>query len=301
MDTPLPERLAIDAFEIRLVDIHTVDIDQLHALSIAVRWPHRAEDWQFLLDNGQGLAALDEIGRVLGSAMWFPHGDTFATVGMVITSPRLQTLGTGNALMQAALDACKGRGIRLNATRAAKRLYLSLDFQSECLVYQCQGDATPYPDMAPHIADGELRPLQASDLAAIVQVDAAAFGVARPGLMASLVEKSVGATGLFRDGALSAFALCRRFGRGHVVGPVVANSDQDARAVIAPHVATHAGTFLRVDTHLETSEFRTFLVAAGMPVFDTVTTMTKGVSFLNPNKLASGRPRTYGLATQALG
>lgn len=67
MDTPLPERLAIDAFEIRLVDIRTVDIVQLHALSIAVRWPHRAEDWQFLLDNGQGLAALDEIGRVLGS------------------------------------------------------------------------------------------------------------------------------------------------------------------------------------------------------------------------------------------
>lgn len=301
MDTPLPERLAIDAFEIRLVDIHDVDIDQLHALSIAVRWPHRAEDWQFLLANGQGLAALDEIGRVLGSAMWFPHGDTFATVGMVITSPRLQTLGTGNALMHAALEACKGRAIRLNATRAAKRLYLSLDFHPECLVYQCQGDATPYPGMAPEMTDGEIRTLDVRDLDEIVHLDAAAFGVARPELMAALYEKSVGTTGLFRNGKLAAFAFCRRFGRGHVVGPVVAAADDDARAVIAPHVETHAGTFLRVDTHRNTTEFGTFLVAAGMPVFDTVTTMTKGISFLNPNTLEPGRLRTYGLATQALG
>ena len=301
MDTPLPERLAIDAFEIRLVDIRTVDIVQLHALSIAVRWPHRAEDWQFLLDNGQGLAALDEIGRVLGSAMWFPHGETFATIGMVITSPRLQTLGTGNALMQAALEACKGRAIRLNATRAAKRLYLSLDFHSECIVYQCQGDATPYPDMSPEVADGEIRMVVASDLAEIIALDAAAFGVARPELMTALLVKSVDATGLFRDGKLTAFAFCRRFGRGHVVGPVVAASDDDAHAVIAPHVEAHAGTFLRVDTHRDTSEFGTFLASAGMPVFDTVTTMTKGRSFLNPNTLEPGRPRTYGLATQALG
>lgn len=301
MDTPLPERLAIDAFEIQLVDIRTVDIDQLHALSIAVRWPHRAEDWQFLLDNGRGLAALDEIGRVLGSAMWFQHGETFATVGMVITSPRLQTLGTGNALMLAALEACKGRAIRLSATRAAKRLYLSLDFHSECLVYQCQGEATPYPGIAPNTLTGELRALEASDLAEIIALDAAAFGVARPELMAALFEKAVGTTGLFRNGTLVAYALCRRFGRGHVVGPVVATSDDDARAVIAPHVEAHAGSFLRVDTHRDTSEFRTFLVSAGMPVFDTVTTMTKGRSFLNPNTLEPGRPRTYGLATQALG
>lgn len=301
MDTPLPERLAIDAFEIRLVDIHDVDIDQLHALSIAVRWPHRAEDWRFLLDNGQGLAALDEIGRVLGSAMWFPHGETFATVGMVITSPRLQTLGTGNALMQTALEVCKGRAIRLSATRAAKRLYLSLDFQSECLVYQCQGDATPYPGMAPDITDGKIRTLEAGDLAEIIRVDAAAYGAERPELMAALFEKSVGTTGLFRNGTLVAYALCRRFGRGHVVGPVVAMSDDDARAVISPHVEAHAGTFLRVDTHRNTIEFGTFLASAGMPVFDTVTTMTKGQSFLNPNMLEPGRLRTYGLATQALG
>ncbi|TGU31125.1 N-acetyltransferase, partial [bacterium M00.F.Ca.ET.152.01.1.1] len=95
--------------------------------SLSVGWPHRAEDWQFLRETGQGFVALDEIGRVLGSAMWFAHGAGLATVGMVITSPRLQTLGAAQWLMKRVFDRIPGCDLRLNATRAARRLYLSLD------------------------------------------------------------------------------------------------------------------------------------------------------------------------------
>ena len=80
------ESLKIDAFSMRIGDIKGVELDRLHALSLSVGCPHRAEDWQFLREVGQGFVALDEIGRVLGSAMWFAHGARFATVGMVITS-----------------------------------------------------------------------------------------------------------------------------------------------------------------------------------------------------------------------
>ena len=97
MDLKLSESLKIDTFSMRIGDIEGVE-DPLDALSLSVGWPHRAEDWQFLGQSGQGFVALDEIGRVLGSAMWFAHGASFATVGMVITSPRLQTLGAGQWL-----------------------------------------------------------------------------------------------------------------------------------------------------------------------------------------------------------
>ncbi|WP_348627650.1 hypothetical protein [Rhizobium sp. L9] len=53
---------------------------------------------------------------------------------------------------------------------------------------------------------------------------------------------------LVRSGRVEAFALCRRFGRSHVVGPVVAVSDADAIAVVHPHALEHAGSFLRLDT-----------------------------------------------------
>jgi GNAT superfamily N-acetyltransferase len=298
-DAP-PEALAVDAFEMRLIDIAAADLDQLHALSIGVGWPHRAEDWQFLRDNGRGIAALDEIGRVLGSAMWFPQGEDFATVGMVITSPRLQALGTGQWLMQHVLGECGTRALRLNSTRAARRLYLSLDFQPVKTVYQCQGEAVSGLETPALPAGTVLRAIDAKDLAAAIALDAVAYGAPRSDLMAALFEKSQ-TTGLWRDGRLVAFAFCRRFGRGHVVGPLVAASDEAAIAVLAPHVADHAGTFLRLDTHLEGGAFRGFVADAGMAVFDTVTTMTHGGTFADPNAAEPDLPRTYAMVSQAYG
>ena len=64
----------LKSFELVARDIREVDVKLLHALSIAVGWPHRPKDWDFLRRAGQGIVAVDGIGRVFGSAMWFPHG-----------------------------------------------------------------------------------------------------------------------------------------------------------------------------------------------------------------------------------
>jgi GNAT superfamily N-acetyltransferase len=288
--------MAVDAFQMRQTDIGAVDVAQLHALSMAVGWPHRADDWDFLRSAGQGIAALDDIGRVLGSAMWFSHGSAFATVGMVITSPRLQALGTGQWLMKSVLSACSGRTLRLNATRAARRLYQSLDFVPEKTVFQCQGEAHAEPELASPPQGAIVRRLDASDLAAAVDRDGEAFGVVRDSLIGSLFQESVG-YGLFRDDRLEAFALCRRFGRGHVVGPVVAGNDAEAIAVVQPHIAEHNGQFLRLDTHREHGTFPTFLARSGLPVFDTVLTMSFG-GHAKPS--AADARSTYALVSQAL-
>ncbi|AZO75769.1 MAG: GNAT family N-acetyltransferase [Mesorhizobium sp.] len=292
--------LKIDTFSMRIGDIEKVELDRLHTLSLSVGWPHRAEDWQFLRESGQGFVALDEIGRVLGSAMWFPHGADFATVGMVITSPRLQTLGAGQWLMKRVFENVAGRDLRLNATRAARRLYLSLDFQPEKTVYQCQGIARVPTAGGPAETRGDIRTLDARDVPAGIALDAAGFGVRRSALIEKLFAHSAG-YGLFRGNKLTAFALCRPFGRGHVVGPVVAESDADAVATVRPHVVDHSGSFLRVDTHVDNGEFAAFLSHAGMPVFDTVLTMSLGKRLADFAAGGSAMPKTYALASQTLG
>ncbi|MDR6192903.1 hypothetical protein QE372_005237 [Agrobacterium pusense] len=99
-DTAMPgERLQIDAFTMQIGDVADADLEQLHALSISVGWPHRGADWQFLREGGKGVVATDDIGRIMSSAMWFRQAPELATIGMVITSPRLQTQGTGHWLM----------------------------------------------------------------------------------------------------------------------------------------------------------------------------------------------------------
>jgi len=294
------DSLRVDAFSMHVGDIQDMELDQLHALSISVGWPHRAEDWEFLRRTGHGIVALDEIGRVMGSAMWFPHGNGFATVGMVITSPRLQTNGTGQWLMERILNEVAGRQLSLSATRAARRLYLSLDFKPEKTVYQCQGTARRGSGVSLQLPERLVRRLSADDLTAASVLDTTAFGVGRMELVKRLHELSVG-YGLFRGQELLAFSLCRPFGRGHVIGPVVASNDSDATAVVAPHVEDHVGQFLRLDTHMEAGNFASYVSQCGMLVYDTVLTMSFGRRLSDHAEPATELPTTYALVSQALG
>jgi GNAT superfamily N-acetyltransferase len=295
------DSVQIDAFVASIRNINDVGLSHLHALSIAVGWPHRAEDWQFLRQVGLGIVALDEIERPIGSAMWFPYGEDVATIGMVITSPRLQTNGTAQWLMQHVLGETKGRNLRLNATRAAQRLYLSLDFQPEKTVYQRQGAVRlSVATREPETNGVVVRQLQDEDVPAVIACDALAFGVSRHAAIRALFAHS-SAYGLFREDKLCAFALCRPFGRGHVVGPVVAANDEDAIAVVRPHVLEHDGSFLRLDTHRESGDFATFLMESGLPVFDTMLTMSLGKPLADFVQDVANPPVTYALASHTLG
>lgn len=289
--------LHLDAFELTLEDIASIDLDRLHALSMGVSWPHRADDWRMLLDLGDGIAAVDEIGRVIGSVMWFRYEPDITMLGMMITTPRLQELGAGRRLLTEALDRNAGRGMVLTATRVARRLYTSLGFGFERKVHQCQGEAvTPAEIETPEGA--ALRPTGPDDLSELLAIERAAIGYDRPALLTRLTACSTGVA-LVRDGRIAAFALCRRFGRGHVVGPVHAASDEDAIAVVAPHVRSHAGSFLRTDTPELHGPYARFLAASGLKLHDIVGSMGLQRPAFAPSDPSS--VRRYGLASQALG
>ncbi|WP_429932299.1 GNAT family N-acetyltransferase [Agrobacterium vitis] len=301
--------IQVESFELTLTDIHDVGIDHLHGLSVAVGWPHRTEDWAFLLAHGQGVAAIDPIDRVLGSAMWFPMDENFATIGMVITSPRLQTQGTGRWLMEHILGSIPVARLGLNSTRAARRLYRSIGFAIEAPVFQCQGEARLPPETAKPADGAELRAITSEDLTDLAALDELAFGANRQRWLGNLLPLSEGVA-LVRAGKIAAFALSRPFGRGHVIGPVVAASDEDAIAVTRPHVARHQGRFLRLDTRHGSGAFAEFLLESGLSLFDTVTTMSlrapwpvgpKGQPSADDKGHSEPHAITYGLASQALG
>ncbi|WP_027487973.1 GNAT family N-acetyltransferase [Allorhizobium undicola] len=299
MDTKIPQILHVDAFEMRTADIAEAELSQLQALSIAVGWPHRAADWQHVREVGHGFVALDEIGRISASSMWFPHGESFATFGMLITSPRLQANGAARWLVERILADCAGRDLRLISTRDARRLYASLGFRPQRTIYQCQGEAVTPPETAA-IADGlTLRQMDPGDIDALTALDAPAFGVARRAHLVRLLERSI-SYGLYDGERLLAYAMRRRFGRGHVIGPVVAASDAQAIAVTEPHIRAHVGTFLRIDLRFETGDFANFIHQSGLGVYDTVKTMvtTDAASY---GEGGDGQPVVYGLASQSFG
>ncbi|MGR4067399.1 GNAT family N-acetyltransferase [Billgrantia sp. C5P2] len=284
----------LQTYELTLRDLQEDDIAKLHQLSVGVGWPHRPDDWRLLLKVGKGFAGCDKIGRIVGSAMWFPMGNNFATIGMVITTPQLQAQGGGGWLMDHVMQQCHGRRLQIIAPQVAYRLAHALGFKAVSVVHQHQGTAID-PGEVSLPADTRVRPLKATDFTDIARLDQAAFGADRAAILEELVGRSTG-TVLEREGHIAGFALCRRFGRGHVVGPVVAKDSSDAIALTAPHVAKHAGRFLRVDTTQSEGDFTEFLKRCGMEEHEKVTVMT------HPSpEAADTEVSTFALVNQSLG
>jgi GNAT superfamily N-acetyltransferase len=296
-DSPdMPPSVQLSSFELVARDINDVDIDHLHALTISVRWPHRQKDWAFLRQVGRGIAAVDEIGRVFGSAMWFPQGEDFATIGLVITTPRAQAKGGGRWLMEQLLARCGKRNLALNSTHAAYPLYVSLGFSSEGVVNMRQGEVQA---TLPHLPDisGVISELPRDRVAELFALDARAFGHDRSEMLVAFAELS-SILVLWRGGKVVGYSMCREFGRGHQVGPTVAFDSADAAHLTAAHLGSLPGRFARVDTREKDGLFADFLERCGLHIAETVTTMSKGRRFLHDR---IEEPRVFGLAGHAVG
>ncbi|MFT3691090.1 GNAT family N-acetyltransferase [Paenirhodobacter sp.] len=281
----------VETFALVAQPMTRADIPRLHHLSVGVGWTHRPEDWEAVLSLGEGIFVVDEIGRAVASAMWFPFTEGLASIGMVITAPRLQEYGTGRWLMGQILDRAGERDLMLSATNAAYRLYCSLGLTPGPTIHLHSGFATTPPDAPPL----EVRPLRPEDEAEVRALDAHAFTVPRDRVMDHLRAIGQG-TVLLRQGRIAGFAFCRPFGRGHVIGPVVADTQQEAIALIAPHIRAHPGGFLRLDTRETEGPLRDYLTACGMKLQEMATSMSRGTE-----RFSQRHPRIFGLFSQALG
>lgn len=290
------DEFCLDQFKITARDVADASPEALIALSVGVGWFHRLEDWAFMREIGRGQVAMDETGRVHGVAMWFPFADQCATVGMVITSPKLQKHGGALWLMRHVLKQTQNRALGLHATRQSHKLFLSLGFSDEGTVYQYQGNVSSPPGLVA-ASDAEIREFSHTDLPAISELDRAATGWDRRELIDALVARSRGMV-LSRMGEVEAFALMRPFGRGMVVGPIIAPSEEDALRVLHPLLAASKNRFVRIDIQDEHSQLANFAKLSGLKFSETVTRMSLG----KPWPFSAGHaPAQWALASHATG
>lgn len=268
------------------------ELEAAHGLSRAVAWPHRLEDWKVMFELGRGVAAVDRDGTLQGVALWWPQGDTFATLGMVIVSPTQQKSGIGRRLMAAVMEAAGERRVQLNATVAGLRLYESFGFADVGGIHQHNGTLSR---SASAVTTGTaVRALAASDHGALLSLDRRATGVDRRGVLDVLLPLS---EGFVQDGegGLSGYLLVRDFGRGKLLGPLVADSEENALALLS-QAAVRTGGFLRADIPDDAPRLAQWLEGADLPKVGAVRTMLRGA--MRPRQ---GHARIFGLASQALG
>jgi GNAT superfamily N-acetyltransferase len=266
---------------------------QLHQalrLSQALGWPYRLDDWQDALRLGHGIGVELE-GELRATALWWPWGERFATCGMIIVDAALQGRGIGRALVGDLLDAAGSRTMLLRSTVAGRRLYEQLGFAAFGRVHQHQATLAA-PCLEGTAAN--TRAMQPGDAAGLLELDRAASGMDRSRLLDAL-----GAAGQFivagPQGRPTGYACVRRWGRGVVIGPVVAGDDAEARELVAAALLRHPGEFVRIDV-TEDSGLSPWLEALGLPCVDRVTSMARGAF-----RGCAARASVFALASQSLG
>lgn len=268
-----------------------LDLPAATELSQEQQWPHRIEDWELFLEQGEGLVA-ERDGKVTGTTLAWRFGEDMATIGMVIVGPAAQRQGIGRKLMTEMLNRLAGRTILLNATEDGLELYRQLGFVEIGQVRQYHGIARDVP-LAELSRGDRVRPKGKADTA-LADVYSAAGGMDRRALFKALARDS--RTVVYtRDNEAVGFAMIRRFGRGWVIGPVVAPDAAVAKALILHWLAVKQGSFCRIDV-AEESGLGAWVESLGLPFAGAVRTMARGSA-----PKSGEQARIFALAAQALG
>lgn len=266
------------------------DLEQAWGLSQAAKWPHRLEDWRFALAVGQGQAVLDG-GKLIGVALSWDFG-ACATLGLIIVSETHRGRRIASRLVADGLGAVSAPAALLHATPEGAGVYARQGFVPVGQIHQHQGIVaglapTPLP------AGCALRKATPADLDVLEDLDRRASGLSRRAVLQRLLGESEAVILTKGERALG-FSFLRRFGRGELVGPVVAPDADAARALISHWLAARAGAFVRFDTMAE-EELGAWLAAAGLARVDTGMRMIRG-----PAPAQDPAVHTYGLVTQAM-
>ena len=263
-----------------IVPLTTEHLAEAHALSQSVGWPHRLEDWALSLSLSQGAAALDG-GRLVGTALCTPFGPG-ATLNMISVAEPLQGQGLGRRLMDTIIAVAGARELRLVATEAGLPLYRKLGFGEAGRIVKHEGVARAAEPEAP-VRFGP------ADPSALAAMDTDASGMERGALLSRIAAD--GET-LTTEGG---FALLRPFGKGHVLGPVVARAPAAARALMAAAAQRMAGRFLRIDLRAEHG-LSDHALALGLAPAGACAAMV-----CDPRPRAPSAFQTFALVSQAMG
>lgn len=263
-----------------------------HALELsrALDWPYRLEDWDFAFSLGRGFA-VEIDGTLAGTALWWPYCHDYASAGMIIVSKQHQRMGIGGALMEALLEDAGERAIILNSTSEGLALYTRLGFVPYGHVNQHQAVLASPPCVE---GAGLIRRAMPADGVAIYELDLAASGMDRRPLINALLTS--GDFHLFeRGGRVRGYGCVRTWGRGSVVGPVVAEDGDGARLLIAALAGSRSGDFVRIDVPEEFG-LSSWLESTGLPQVNQVVSMA-----LRGRPPMSASVRLFALSNQSLG
>ncbi|GAA0383990.1 GNAT family N-acetyltransferase [Microbispora corallina] len=242
-------------------------------------WPREERKWRLLLEYGEGFGIDAPDGDGLaGTTILTRYGGTAAAVGMMLVASRYSGRGLGRRLLNHALAEAGDATVFLCATEYGRPLYEKLGFETVDMIHACVGRF----DAGDGAHGGSGRERNATrlaepgrDLAALCALDAEVFGADRSGLLARLFDFAEQVRVAGRDGEITGYGASWRSGDRVFVGPVVAEDDETARALVTD-LARDTDVRIRIDLGDRRTELISWISGHGVPQSSTTAFMVHG-------------------------
>jgi len=258
-------------------------------LSRSVGWQDTDSDWR-VLHEAATVFGVRRAGRLVGQVALGVYGAT-GTVAKMVVAPEVQGQRIGARLMDALLDEAEGRGIPvlgLVATDAGRPVYERRGFVPTGETVVLVGTPAPLP------ASGVAVPLAGAAVA--VEVETRWMRCSRATLLGARFREAIATSALVGpDGRARAFALATAQPPGALIGPIIAETEDEARLLIAALFQAAPGP-ARIDVPVEHAGFRAWLEQLGFREQVRRPEMARGAS-----RLPWQVPQRFALASQAWG
>ena len=222
------------------------DCEGVWPLSIEAGWNQNLADWRFMLGAGRGFGCTAPKGQWQASSLILPLGQRLAWISMVLVTRERRRGGLGTTLLKHCIGEVQSAGAvaGLDATEQGRPIYLPLGFRDLYPIARWHFDAV---NDAPPLPDGvSARPATVADLPRLALYDRPHTGMERPALLAHLALRQPGRAWLAEDvaGRIVGFVLGREGRTATSLGPVVADSEAIAVALIARASSAAPGPFI---------------------------------------------------------
>ena len=231
-----------------MASIETVAVEAIepgHAeavwpLSIEAGWNQNVADWRFMLGAGRGFGCTGPDGAWQASSLVLPLGQKLAWISMVLVTRQRRRGGLGTGLLKRCIDEVRAADAvaGLDATEQGRPIYLALGFRDLYTISRWHLDQVKEEAVAAP-AGIAVRPFALSDLPRLATYDRPLSAMERPTILAHLATRQPGLAFVAEaaSGRIAGFVLGREGRFATSIGPVVADDEATALALIARAVS----------------------------------------------------------------
>ncbi|MBA3708108.1 MAG: GNAT family N-acetyltransferase [Planctomycetes bacterium] len=243
------------------------DIPDGMRLKALAGWNQLEADWRlFLAASPAGCFVAVHNGAVVGSVATIRYRAADATevawIGMVLVDPEFRRMGIGTLLLDQALRSVADcASVKLDATPAGKEVYVKRGFVDERPLTRFTHACLPALPASPN---SDSQAIADAQLAELLALDRVLFGSDRGRVLRFLHGHGPrAACGIKRAGRLAAYCLSRPGAHFHQIGPCIADTVDEARALTAAALADLVGRPVVIDVPDEQQGFSAWLRSLG--------------------------------------